>query len=63
MSKEKDVLAERKPMENFITNAALHNAVCIKNGWAKGKVMSEKEYKDAVDAFLNSPSGSFRGKK
>ena len=32
--------------------------VKIHMGWAAGKAVSEKEYKAAVDKFLNEPSGS-----
>lgn len=52
-----------KPIENFCTDRAIHNAVCAMKGWAEGKEVTEAEYKAAVNDFLHAPMGSFRETK
>lgn len=52
-----------RPIEDFCKDPAIHNAVCLKMGWAAGKAVTREEYDVAVDAFLNAPAGSYRRKK
>lgn len=52
-----------QPIETFMTDSAIHEAVCLRNGWADGKCMTKADYDKAVADFLAAPAGSWRRKK
>lgn len=51
-----------QPIECYATDPAIHEAVCLRNGWADGKCMTKAEYEKAVADFLGAPAGSWRRK-
>lgn len=49
--------------EKFHTPDAIYYGVCALKDWKKGKCVSEKEYKNAVDSFLGNPINKEGSKK
>lgn len=35
----------------------IHDGTCIRNGWSKGRMLTEKEYRYAVEEFLAGRTG------
>lgn len=43
--------------EKYRTKAHIHAGVCSRNGWKKGRLLTESEYQGAVKAFLETGMG------
>lgn len=52
-----------QPIEAYMNDRGIHEAVCIRNGWKPGKSMAESEYRKAVSDFMAAPAGSFRARR
>jgi len=42
--------------KKYNTSDAVFSGVKVSKGWKDGKQVDDEEYKDAVEAFLNSPA-------
>lgn len=62
MEKKETADKAMQPIENFMADRAIHEAVCLRKGWADGKCMTKADYDKAVADFLNAPAGSWRRK-
>ncbi len=63
MAKKEETAGTERPIEEFMTDKGIHEAVMLRKGWAPGKCVTAEEYKKAVAEYLAAPAGSYRGRK